>query len=85
MSERIEAVREVVADAMIEYGPDGHIDGYEEITAAALAAGDAPIHALISEAESRHGSLYCKVTTYELRKALGMDVTNWPEVGDDRG
>lgn len=26
----------VVADAMMQHGPDGHCDGYEEITAAAL-------------------------------------------------
>jgi len=41
MSARVEAAREAVADAMVEHGPDGHIDGYEEITAAALAAADA--------------------------------------------
>lgn len=37
------------------------------------------ILALIEEAENRRGSMYCKVTTYELRKALGMDVDNWIE------
>jgi hypothetical protein len=37
------------------------------------------VQALIKEAENRHGSMYCKVTTYELRVALGMDVTNWPD------
>jgi hypothetical protein len=41
MSARVEAAREAVADAMIKHGPDGHIDGYEEITDAALAAADA--------------------------------------------
>lgn len=41
------------------------------------------LDALIDEAESRHGSsMYCKVTTYELRKALGQDVTNWPKRSD---
>jgi hypothetical protein len=41
VSERVEVVRAAVADAMIKHGPDGHIDGYEEITDAALAAADA--------------------------------------------
>lgn len=40
----------------------------------------AALTALIVEAESRRGSsMYCKVTTYELRKALGQDVTDWPK------
>lgn len=38
----------------------------------------ARVDALIEEAENRHGSsMYCKVTTYELRQALGQDVTGW--------
>jgi len=40
-SKRVTAAREAVADAMVKYGPDGHIDGYEEITDAALGASDA--------------------------------------------
>lgn len=32
------AAQEAVKGAMIEHGPDGHIDGYEEITRAALEA-----------------------------------------------
>lgn len=40
---------------------------------AILEALDAPVLALLKEAESRYGSsMYCKVTTYELRKALGI-------------
>jgi hypothetical protein len=36
------------------------------------------VRELIEEAENRHGtSMYCKLTTYELRKALGQDVSNW--------
>lgn len=31
-------VRAAVAGAMVEYGPDGHVDGYQEIADAALAA-----------------------------------------------
>lgn len=34
----IEAVERAVADAMIEYGPDDHIDGYKEIARAAIDA-----------------------------------------------
>lgn len=34
--EAAEAVQQAVIEAMIEHGPDGHIDGYEEITRAAL-------------------------------------------------
>lgn len=49
---------------------------------AAINAADEPVRELIKRAESRHGRLYCHVTTYELRLALGMDVTNWPNVGD---
>ena len=36
--EAIEAAEEAVIDAMIKYGPDGHIDGYQEIAHAALVA-----------------------------------------------
>lgn len=43
---------------------------------------EAAVKELIKLAESRHGSLYCHVTTFELRTALGMDTTNWPYVGD---
>ena len=34
----LEAAEEAVIDAMIKYGPDGHIDGYQEIARAALEA-----------------------------------------------
>ena len=34
--EAVEAAREAVRAAMIEFGPDGHTDGDEEITRAAL-------------------------------------------------
>lgn len=34
----IHAAEEAVKDAMVEHGPDGHIDGYEEITLASLEA-----------------------------------------------
>jgi hypothetical protein len=34
----VEAAREAVRAAMIEFGPDGHTDGDEEITRAALEA-----------------------------------------------
>jgi len=45
---------------------------------AMLEAADAQLMDLIEDAESRHGSSrYCLVTTYELRKALGMNVDNW--------
>ncbi len=33
-----EAVEDAVSDAMIEYGPDGHIDGSDEISIAAIKA-----------------------------------------------
>jgi hypothetical protein len=36
--EAVEAAREAVRAAMIEFGPDGHTDGDEEITRAALEA-----------------------------------------------
>jgi hypothetical protein len=36
--EAVEAVQQAVIEAMIEHGPDGHIDGYEEISRAALEA-----------------------------------------------
>lgn len=31
-------IEEQVADAMIEHGPDGHIDGYQEIARVAVLA-----------------------------------------------
>jgi hypothetical protein len=34
--EAIEAAEQAVSDAMYKYGPDGHIDGYQEIARAAL-------------------------------------------------
>ena len=34
----LEAAEQAVIDAMIKYGPDGHIDGYQEIASAALEA-----------------------------------------------
>ena len=34
--EALEAAEQAVIDAMIKYGPDGHIDGYQEIASAAL-------------------------------------------------
>ncbi|NWL13286.1 hypothetical protein DM793_18640 [Paenarthrobacter nitroguajacolicus] len=37
-----------------------------------------PVGNLIAHAESRHGSLYCHVTTFELRQALGLSVDPWP-------
>lgn len=37
-AEQMTAVTTAVQEAMIEHGPDGHIDGYEEISAAALKA-----------------------------------------------
>ena len=50
------------------------------LTAAAPFIAAQALGALIEEAESRHGSsMYCKVTTYELRKALGQDVSDWPK------
>lgn len=36
--EAVEAARDAVREAMIKYGPDGHTDGDEEITRAALEA-----------------------------------------------
>lgn len=36
--EAVEAAEQAVIDAMCEYGPDGHIDGYQEIARAALEA-----------------------------------------------
>jgi len=35
----MEAAEQAVIDAMIKHGPDGHIDGFHEITLAALEAG----------------------------------------------
>ncbi|MFI2563059.1 hypothetical protein [Paenarthrobacter sp. NPDC018779] len=40
MSARVKVAREAVFDAMIEHGPDGHTDGHDKITAAALDAAD---------------------------------------------
>lgn len=37
-SNAMEAAEQAVIDAMIKYGPDGHIDGFHEITLAALEA-----------------------------------------------
>ena len=36
--EAVEAAELAVSDAMYKYGPDGHIDGYQEIARAALEA-----------------------------------------------
>ena len=36
--EAVEAAELAVTDAMYKYGPDGHIDGYQEIARAALVA-----------------------------------------------
>jgi hypothetical protein len=36
--EALEAAEQAVVDAMYKYGPDGHIDGYQEIAHAALVA-----------------------------------------------
>jgi len=47
MSARKKVAREAVFDAMIEHGPDGHTDGHDKITDAALTAADA---VLFSEA-----------------------------------
>jgi len=47
MSARKKVAREAVFDAMIEHGPDGHTDGHDKITDAALAAADS---VLFSEA-----------------------------------
>ena len=40
MSARVKVAREAVFDAMIEHGPDGHTDGHDKITDAALTAAD---------------------------------------------
>ena len=40
--EAVEAAEQAVSDAMYKYGPDGHVDGYQEIARAALEAA-API------------------------------------------
>lgn len=49
---------------------------------AAARVQDRPVVELIEKAEARHGSsLWCHVTTFELRKALGMDTENWPPLG----
>lgn len=37
-SNAMEAAEQAVIDAMIKHGPDGHIDGFHEITLAALEA-----------------------------------------------
>jgi len=53
-------------------GDEGE-DAAEHLASAALTAADAPILALIEESESHYGSsMYCMITTYELRKALGL-------------
>jgi len=48
-SNAMETAEQAVIDAMIKHGPDGHIDGFHEITLAALEAA-API-ILAHEAE----------------------------------
>ncbi|KUM34560.1 hypothetical protein AR689_10485 [Arthrobacter sp. EpRS71] len=45
---------------------------------AAIAELLAPVADLIAHAESRPGRLYCHVTTFELRQALGLSVDPWP-------
>lgn len=80
---RIEAAARAMAQ--IEGGdiPENEPNEIDHILAqAAVKAADEPVRELIKRAETRHGSLYCHVTTFELRLALGMDVTNWPNVGD---
>ena len=52
----------------------------DEEIAAIRAEVAAPVEALIAKAENRHGALYCHVTTFELRNALGMDVSDWPPI-----
>jgi hypothetical protein len=37
-----------------------------------------PVCELIDKAEQAQGSMYCMVTTYQLRQTLGLDVSNWP-------
>ncbi|UVF61043.1 hypothetical protein SEA_SAKAI_80 [Arthrobacter phage Sakai] len=49
----------------------------DEIAAIRAEVPDA-VKALIEHAERREGALYCHVTTYELRQALGMNVDDWP-------
>ena len=71
----------------------GHNDGYETAMAQVLATDELradewleerldralkPATELVELAENREGALYCHVTTYELRHALGMDTDNWP-------
>lgn len=50
----------------------------EHLAEAIAAATLQPAAALVETAENREGALYCHVTTYELRQALGMDTDNWP-------
>jgi len=85
-SERLEAAAKVLAwhlpdnfnGCALRCGDEGE-EAAEHLAETVLAAVDAALLALINEAESRHGSsMYCQVTTYELRRALGMDVKNWP-------
>ena len=49
-SKAMEAAEQAVIDAMIKHGPDGHIDGFHEITLAALEAASPSIHAAALEA-----------------------------------
>lgn len=59
------------------HDPSGHTA--DAIFAAGYRKTDALL-ALIQEAESAFGSSsYCKITTYQLREALGMDVSTWIE------
>jgi hypothetical protein len=37
-----------------------------------------PVCELIDKSEQAQGSLYCMVTTYQLRQTLGLEVSNWP-------
>lgn len=71
----------------------GHNDGYEAAITQGIAddptradewlqeridAALKPATELVELAENRKGALYCHVTTYELRHALGMDTDDWP-------
>ncbi|WP_224089769.1 hypothetical protein [Arthrobacter sp. StoSoilB13] len=65
MSARKKVAREAVFDAMIEHGPDGHTDGHDKITDAALAAADS---VMFSEAAiERAAKLLCAANN------LGLD------------
>lgn len=48
-SNAMEAAEQAVIDAMIKHGPDGHIDGFHEITLAALEAATPSINAAALE------------------------------------